>query len=226
MEKLIPTCIKEAIERNIRKQNEGEQVDPPTNSEPTSPPQEQPTGSAEPIENPAPLQPTTPQPTTTPNNDYPQIVGAEPSMYEVKLIKWLASSPRDSEFTAINNYLYQYFILKDTYPEVANRLREISQDEMEHYELLSEAIVDFGGNPNLTDGRGNVWTGRSVATIRNVRDILIFDIAGEEKAIKTYECYAQKTRNQSLADLFFAIANDEREHAEELKQLLANIDRV
>lgn len=202
-QKIIPTCIKEQIERSIKK-FQNEENNESSNSLPVeSLPREQILlASAEP---------------------YPEIENAIPSMFEVRLIK-LNNFSRRGEFSAINTYLYQHFILAEDFPEVANMLRQIAVVEMKHYELLSEAVVKFGGNPNLTDGRGNVWTGRNVLQIRNLRDILLADIKLEEEAIKNYETSTLKTQNQSLANLFLRIAEDEKLHVTALKNLLKTLN--
>lgn len=226
MQKFIPTCAKEAIERNKFKINREENNAPNENN--SNMPNENnvnmpnENGSNMPNENNAnmPTSPTVPSESTA---GYPEIVDAEPSMFEVKLLKWLASS-RNGEITAVNNYLYQYFILQESYPTIANALREISIDEMEHFERLSEAIVLFGGNPNLTDGRGNVWTGRNVSQLKNVKDILNFDLKSEKAAVLEYQNFAQRTRNESLAKLFLRIAEDEKEHIVILENLIKSLN--
>lgn len=153
---------------------------------------------------------------------YPEITNAEPSLFEVRWLKWLASS-RKSEFSALNTYLYQFFVLRKAFPEIADTLRRISIVEMEHFEKLSNAIVAFGGNPNLTDGRGNVWTGRNVSNLRNVREILNFNIRAEREAIETYEDAILKTRNESLQDLYKRIIEDEKIHISVLESLLSSL---
>ncbi len=155
-------------------------------------------------------------------NSYPEITDAEPSLFEVRQLKRLASS-RKSEFSAVNTYLYQYFILRKTFPQVADALLNISIVEMEHFQRLSNAIVDFGGNPNLTDGRGNVWTGRNISQVKNVREILNFDIKAEREAIDAYEEAAIRTRNDSLRELYRRIIADEKLHIVVLEELLKNL---
>ncbi|MCI5797098.1 MAG: hypothetical protein MR024_00465 [Firmicutes bacterium] len=218
----------------------------PTEPQPTTPEvpdQAQPTGTDAPQQPTMPQQPTTSLPETptqpqqplspsqpdasnfvySSNEPYPEITNAYPSMYEVKLIKWQVSS-KDSEFSAINTYLYQDFILQDEYPEIAEALRQIAIVEMTHFDLLSEAIVDFGGNPNLTDGRGNVWTGRNIVQLKNPREILLSNIRGEEKAIRNYQIAAAKTCNASLAALFERIILDEQDHIIIFNELLKTLN--
>lgn len=153
---------------------------------------------------------------------YPEIVDAIPNRSDVRQLKMLVTG-QNGELTAILTYLYQHYILSENYMEVADALEKISQVEMQHYELLSEAIIDFGGDPNLTNGIGDIWTARNVNTEKNVRRILQDNIKGEEEAIIDYTRAARETSNESLARLYLRIAEDERMHAEIFKELLKNI---
>jgi bacterioferritin len=153
---------------------------------------------------------------------YPKIIDASPNRADVKQLKKLATGA-DGELTATLTYLYQHYILSENYREIAVELEKIAQNEMTHYELLSEAIVDFGGDPNLTNGIGDIWTARNVNTEKNVRRILQDNIKGEEEAIIDYTRAAKQTSNESLAQLYLRIVEDERRHAETFKELLRGI---
>ena len=99
-------------------------------------------------------------------------------------------------------------------------LRQIAIVEMKHYEALSEAIVKLGGTPTLTDGKGNVWTGRNVSSITNPKRILETNAKGEREAIATYNRVARETENESLSLLYKRIAEDEKLHLEIFEKLL------
>lgn len=242
-QRIIPTCSKESYERasKIKREEENEVREPEQPNEPATqptPPLQEPVQEPDtPITNPPAQEPVLPEtPTNMPNQNqtpesrfifastepYPEITNAYPSMYEVKLIKWLTAS-KDSEMSAVATYMYQNYILQDEYPLIADTLKHIAIVEMSHLDLLSEAIVDFGGNPNLTDGRGNVWTGRNVLQFRNPREILLADIRAEEKAIRDYQIAASKTCNASLAALFERIIIDEQDHIIILNELLRTL---
>ena len=231
---LIPTCVKESLQRRGRFLQEENRVDEnpdntPINEAPQMP-QIQPEEDAinqEPITNTpanedAEFAPISGDFQYRNNTPYPEITSAFPSLFEVKQLKWL-NYGRNGELTAINTYLYQYFVLKNDFPEIANILREISVIEMEHFERLGDAIVLFGGNPNLTDGRGNVWTGRNITVLRNPREILLANIRAEERAICEYQQAAARTQNQSLRELFERIIQDEQNHIMIFNELLARI---
>lgn len=153
---------------------------------------------------------------------YPELVSVIPNRRDVRQLKNLASGRR-SELTAVLTYLYQYFILYDDYPEIARALEQIAIVEMKHYKYLSRAIVAFGGNPNLTDGQGNVWTGRNISTVKDVRKILQLNIKYEELAIREYIRAAESTSNISLRNLYLRIAKDEALHLAVLRTLLDSL---
>jgi len=150
---------------------------------------------------------------------YPKIVNAMPNRVDVKQLKMLTTG-RNGELTAVLTYLYQHYILNEMNPDLAKDLEQISLVEMEHYELLSEAIVDFGGDPNLTNGQGDIWTGRNIDTTKEVKRMLKNDIKSEKMAIADYNRAAKDTRNESLAELYLRIAKDEALHIVVLKYFL------
>lgn len=203
---IIPTCIKETIERKKLDIKETE-IDREKMIKNPKVKKEQYQPTMPNYKSPAP---------------YPKIIDAIPNRADVKRLKMLVTGS-DSELTAILTYLYQHYILAENYMEVSDALEKISQVEMEHYELLSEAIVDFGGDPNLTNGLGDVWTVRNVNTEKNVRRILQDNIRGEESAIIDYTRAAKETSNESLVQLYLRIAEDEKIHAEIFRELLNGI---
>ena len=138
------------------------------------------------------------------SDPYPTITEATNDVATVRLLKKLTAG-RCGEFTAANTYFYQYLILKNTYPQIASALREVALVELTHYEILSEAIVDFGGDPTLSDGQGNVWTGRNINRQKDVRQILLDDIRAEENGIRRLELVASKVNNVSLSELILRI---------------------
>ena len=199
-------------------------VEPAPTSEPISRDEPTPQQRAEPVPSPveASPQPVEPELNFRLSSAYPEITGAADDPMVVRILKRLTAG-RCGEFTAVNTYLYQYLILRRNYPEIAQALREISLVEMMHYEMLSEAVVDFGGDPNLTDGQGNVWTGRNINRERDVRRLLLDDIRSEENGIRRLENAASRVNNVSLSELLLRIIEDEKNHVIVLNRLLATL---
>ncbi len=154
------------------------------------------------------------------DSPYPDIVDAQPNIRDIRMLKYLAYG-KDSELTAILTYLYQSYIVNDK--ELSDVLTEISESEMIHYDLLSEAVVEFGGDPTLTDGRGNVWTGRNITTLTNPTEILISNIKNEKGAIENYKRAIKETDNKSLIDLYNRIIEDEKIHIQVFEKFLEKI---
>lgn len=153
------------------------------------------------------------------NDPYPEITAELRNQKDIRTLKTLTFG-RDGELTAILTYIFQHTILPNDLETLKEILRQIAIVEMKHYEVLSEAVVKLGGTPTLTDGRGNVWTGRNVSSITNPKRILETNAKGEREAIAAYNRAARETENESLSLLYKRIAEDEKLHLEIFEKLL------
>lgn len=151
-------------------------------------------------------------------DSYPEITAELRNQKDIRTLKALAFG-RDGELTAILTYIFQHTVLPDDLGTLKEILRQIAIVEMKHYEALSEAVVKLGGTPTLTDGRGNVWTGRNVSSITNPKRILETNAKGEREAIAAYNRAARETENESLSLLYKRIAEDEKLHLEIFEKL-------
>ena len=159
----------------------------------------------------------------TAGKDYPEIVGAKPCERTVRLLYDLRSG-RESELTAILQYIYQNEVLAKCNKEVAFILEKIAIVEMHHLELLGDAIIAFGGKPCYIDSDGFDYNTSSVAYYTDLRSILEKDIKDEEFAVQAYRHTAQMVDNESLRELLNAIADDECVHIKILTALLDDLD--
>lgn len=153
------------------------------------------------------------------NDPYPEITAGLRNQKDIRTLKALTFG-RDGELTAILTYIFQHTVLPNDLGTLKEILRQIAIVEMKHYEALSEAVVKLGGTPTLTDGRGNVWTGRNVSSITNPKRILEANAKGEREAIAAYNRAARETENESLSLLYKRIAEDEKLHLEIFEKLL------
>lgn len=153
------------------------------------------------------------------NDPYPEITAELRNQKDIRTLKALTFG-RDGELTAILTYIFQHTVLPNDLGTLKEILRQIAIVEMKHYEALSEAVVKLGGTPTLTDGRGNVWTGRNVSSITNPKRILETNAKGEREAIAAYNRAARETENESLSLLYKRIAEDEKLHLEIFEKLL------
>lgn len=126
---------------------------------------------------------------------------------------------RDSETTAIMQYAYQSYILKEKHPDLARVLEKIAVVEMSHHEMLAEAIVQSGGDPVIA-GRHCFWSGSAVNYSQNVCEILKADLAGEKGAIANYRRTISALTNKSVIALIERIILDEEVHVRIFEKLL------
>lgn len=153
------------------------------------------------------------------SDPYPEIVPLLRNQRDIRTLKGFAYG-RNGELSAILTYIFQNVVLPDDLGTLKEILRQIAIVEMKHYEELSKAVVKLGGIPTLTDGRGNVWTGRNVSSITNPKRILEENAKGEREAIAEYSRAARETENESLSLLYKRIAQDEKLYLEIFEKLL------
>ena len=120
-----------------------------------------------------------------------------------------------SEITAIEQYLYHYFVLKAINPEVANLLECVSLVEMHHMELLADTIRLLGVSPRYRVIRNNqevYWSGAYVYYGLSLCDMLAADIAGEWAAIAFYRDHQQRIADRYIKELLERIILDQYHH--------------
>lgn len=220
--KLTPTCVKENIERKEKLEKQF-QIEKEILNSKLNAQEEENTSQDENVE-PTPIQNDTQlsDQIFAASGPYPNLTNISPNRKDVKLLKSLAFG-NESELSAILTYIYQNVVLNPELGIMKEILEQIAIVEMHHYDLLSNAIVAFGGDPTLTDGNGNVWTGRNILTIINPKQMLLKDIAREQDAIRAYTRAARETNNLSLAQLFLRIIEDERIHIDLLEKMLSKL---
>lgn len=126
---------------------------------------------------------------------------------------------RESETTAIMQYSYQSYILKEKYPDVAKVLEQIAIVEMTHHEMLAEAIIESGGDPVIA-GRHCFWSGSTVNYAEDLCTILKANLQGELTAIANYKRTIAALSNKSIAALIERIILDEELHVKIFKKLI------
>ncbi|MBQ8430617.1 MAG: manganese catalase family protein [Clostridia bacterium] len=156
------------------------------------------------------------------NDEYPQIENAIHCGKTVGILKDLMAG-QDSELKAVLQYFYQSSISSSSDSEISQLLEEISIVEMSHLELLSLAIVDFGGEPRYENMHGQSFSTHLVNYSSKLRDILDANIKGEENAIKNYSSAISMVENRSLKKLLERIIQDEMLHLKVFKYLRDNV---
>ena len=157
------------------------------------------------------------------NVSYPSLSNVTPNKGDVRNLKALAFG-RGGELSTILTYIYQFYTLPNSEKNLKAALKEALGNEMTHYEILNDAIVSFGGNPTLTDGQGNVWTGRNVNQENNPKKILLDNISLEQGLIKQYLAAAREASNLSLAELFLKIIEEKQKDIELFQQIYNSLE--
>lgn len=152
------------------------------------------------------------------NQSYPEIVNANSDPKTVMILKDLLSS-REGEIEGVLQYIYQSRIAKQVDEDIADVLEEVAIVEMEHAELLMDAIIAFGGIPKYDNSKGQQFTASYLNYATNLKQMLDNNIVGEQQALKDYTAAAQMVTNQSLKDLLNRIAEDEQIHLDTFKTL-------
>ncbi|MBE6081800.1 MULTISPECIES: ferritin-like domain-containing protein [Tissierellales] len=128
-----------------------------------------------------------------------------------------------SEFTAINQYLYHYFISNKEAEEVANMWERISITEMHHMEMLAETILLLGGNP-IYRGSQNTncccWNAGYVYYGCNLCGRLHADLMSEYEAIRNYERHIKEINDPYVQAILARIILDEKVHIEHFNKAI------
>lgn len=155
------------------------------------------------------------------DESYPQIVAGYPDLRQVQCIL-NDYAGRESELTAVNQYIYQSIIFKDCYPEIAEALEKIAIVEMKHFDLLGGAIHDLGGDP-IIGGTKTFWNGSFVSYIKNPKKALQNNIIAEQNAIQNYKKSIACSNNATVKALLERIILDEEVHIIVFKELLSSL---
>ena len=154
--------------------------------------------------------------------EYPQIINAGNDPKIVTILKELISS-RQGELAGVMQYIYQSTIARQVNNDIADILEEISIVEMQHIELLMNAIVEFGGMPTYNNGKGQPFNSSYVNYSTKLKDMLDVNILGEQQAIKDYINAQKFISNQSLKNLINRIIEDEQLHLNTFKTLKSTV---
>ena len=118
------------------------------------------------------------------------------------------------EFTAANQYKYHALVLKRVNKELAELFFGIAAVEMQHLELLADAIQTLGGNP-VFRGSGSVpnyWSAEKLDYGKDIQSRLKNGIDSEMNSIKNYREHIQKIQDPGIQALLKRIIQDEEVH--------------
>ena len=131
-----------------------------------------------------------------------------------------------SEMTAIYQYLYQHWFLRDQHRDLSRLLMGISKVEMMHLDILGELVVLLGGNPKsqaVCDNRCVYWHGGMVNYSTDVRSMLLADLAAEQAAVERYTLHSNIIKDPYVAAVLGILAEDEKVHVRLFTEYLATL---
>ena len=132
-----------------------------------------------------------------------------------KLIKMLNDALAQEHACQIR-YLTHAAVITGPYAEsVANRLKEIAEDENEHANQLRDRITALGGTPTMEVAKEDLIQAKSL------KEILQVNLKEEDKAIELYRSILRVAGQDGeiLYETVEDILKDEQEHKEELARL-------
>jgi bacterioferritin len=139
-----------------------------------------------------------------------------------KLIEALNALLAD-ELAAINQYIVHAEMCEDWgYEKLHEGFEKRAIAEMRHAEKLIGRILFLGGTPIVTE-LSNIHIGE------NVPKQAEYDLAAEERAIKAYNDaikLAGELGDHATRDMLVEILKDEDSHADELEEILDQIEQM
>ena len=128
-----------------------------------------------------------------------------------------------SEMSAITQYVYGHLVTDKVNEKVTATLEGIAMAEMKHLELLGKAIIALGGNPVYWGTYNNMdqyWNASYVSYSKDVKQLLMDNIKGEQDAIYQYKRHIYIIRDPHIQELLSRIVMDEKLHLTILTKLL------
>jgi len=145
-------------------------------------------------------------------NNYTQIINEECDLRTVRELRKIINS-RYGILTLLNTYLYQYLISKNENAKFSNILKNIRNEQLKHLELLSDAIIKFGGVPKFNYGN-NFWSSRFVNYDNLGSNIIRNNINTENRSINLLNNALKIIKNESLKSLLNELIRDKKRYIE------------
>ncbi len=155
------------------------------------------------------------------DSPYLHIEKTEPNKFYVSILQNLYSGGK-SELTAVLQYVYQTHFFESVKPNVAKVVLDIAVVEMEHLELLAEAIISYGGDPKYVTNRSMFYTSRVVEYNKDYVSMLLSDLTQEKLAIKAYKDAGSMVKDPKLKEFLYRIQLDEELHYKAFESMLVD----
>ena len=157
---------------------------------------------------------------------YPSLNNLECDPYAARILS-AAYATSAGELNASLQYIYHSINFSYKEDEVrAELLKSIAIAEMQHLDLLGEALIRLGACPVYSfapPAHYNFYSTKFVAYSRSLRNMIEDDIMGEKYAIYGYERMLPRLKNDTLRALICRILEDEHLHLERLTSSLEGL---
>ena len=96
----------------------------------------------------------------------------------------------------------------------------IAMDEMKHFKILGELLVELGFIPYCMGSRNNKWCSNNIKyNFNSIIEMLKYNIETEKIAIKEYRRLIEMTDNKCIKNILERIIKDEENHIRAFKTL-------
>ena len=152
------------------------------------------------------------------NEPYPKIENIKPN-YNFGRMVYDSYSGSYGELTAILQYVYEDITNKDN-SNLERVLMRIAMDEMKHFKILGELLVELGFIPYYMGSRNNKWCSDNVKyKFKSIQEMLSYNIETEKLAIKEYRRLIEMTDCKTIKNILERIIKDEENHIRAFKTL-------
>lgn len=149
---------------------------------------------------------------------YPRLTRIKHNCYYLGIIQNLFCGT-ESEACCFLQFSYQSNILSPFGNEISKSFARYAQDDLFHTTLLSELILSLGGDPVFCDNQGRWLSGRRIDYVKDIKQMLFYDIELKENMIIEYKTAISKIDDMAIKQLLTAILKDEEQCCFELKML-------
>jgi bacterioferritin len=135
--------------------------------------------------------------------------------------QWLsmAYAGRDSEMTALSQYVVHHETLTPEYPQISKDVLQIGIIEMFHLDMLGSCLKQLGVRPILAT-QGRYWSAGYIKYGRTPRERILLDIQGERACIALYRRIIRNIHSPALEALLARIIRDEELHITLFEKML------
>ncbi|MDR0958657.1 MAG: hypothetical protein LBM16_05545 [Clostridiales bacterium] len=155
---------------------------------------------------------------------YPVPVNLKPDSRRGAILS-LAYAGKNSEMTALTQYVVHHETYGKEYAQVSRDILNIGIIEMHHLDMLGACMRQLGVPLELKSYSGfgaTYWNARNIVYGRTPRERILIDIQGEKDCVKQYKNIISYINSPAIENLLLRIEADEEHHIKLLEKMLEN----